>query len=232
MPSTNRSLFSSTARSANSSALPRWKRVLDLAAIVISSPAWLPVMIFISVWIKLVSKGPIFFKQERIGFRGQKFLILKFRSMEQHAETESHESHFASLVKSDGPMTKLDVKGDRRMISSGWLLRATGLDELPQLFNVLQGDMSLVGPRPCTEKELNSYETAQFERFAAFPGLTGYWQINGKNKTSFSRMIELDVFYARHACLRLDLAILLRTIPALLTQVRDTKSDRATPDKP
>ena len=206
--------------------IPTWKRTLDLAAIIISAPAWLTVMICISIWIRLVSPGPIFFTQERVGFRGKKFKILKFRSMKVHAETDSHEDHFARLVESDQPMTKLDAAGDRRLIFSGRLLRATGLDELPQLLNVLRGDMSLVGPRPCTEPELSSYRMEQLERFDACPGLTGHWQVNGKNNTTFNRMIELDVFYARHASLRLDLVILLKTIPALLAQVRETRSGR------
>lgn len=204
--------------------IPAWKRTLDLVAILISLPVWLPVMICISLWIKMVSTGPIFFTQERVGFRGKRFKILKFRSMKMHAETESHEVHFSQLVESDEPMTKLDLRGDERMIFSGRLIRATGLDELPQLFNVIQGDMSLVGPRPCTESELSKYRMEQLERFDACPGLTGHWQVNGKNNTSFSRMIELDIFYARHASLRLDVVILLKTLPALLAQVRETRN--------
>ena len=212
--------------------VPSWKRAFDIAAILISSPVWLTVMICIAVWIKVISRGPIFFKQDRVGFRGRRFMILKFRSMRTHAETDSHEEHFDRLVESDEPMTKLDAAGDHRMIFSGRLLRATGLDELPQLLNVLWGDMSLVGPRPCTEHELSKYQMEQLERFDACPGLTGYWQVNGKNHTSFSRMIELDVHYARHVSLRLDLVILLKTIPALLAQVRETRSSRLPQDKP
>ena len=211
-------------------AIPTWKRALDLGAITVFAPVWLTVMICISVWIKFVSPGPIFFTQERVGFRGKKFKILKFRSMKVHAETDSHEDHFTRLVESNQPMTKLDVAGDRRLIFSGRLLRATGLDELPQLLNVLRGEMSLVGPRPCTEPELSSYRMEQLERFDACPGLTGHWQVNGKNNTTFNRMIELDVFYARHASLRLDLVILLKTIPALLAQVRETRSGRQRQD--
>lgn len=214
----------------NDFSIPTWKRTLDVGAITIFAPVWLTLMICISVWIRLVSPGPIFFTQERVGFRGRKFKILKFRSMKMNAETDSHEDHFARLVESNQPMTKLDAAGDRRLIFSGRLLRATGLDELPQLLNVLRGDMSLVGPRPCTEPELSSYQMEQLERFDAWPGLTGHWQVNGKNNTTFNRMIELDVFYARHASLRLDLVILLKTIPALLAQVRETRSGRLRQD--
>ena len=216
----------------DSFSVPGWKRTFDLVAILISSPVWLPVMICISVWIKMVSPGPVFFKQLRIGFRGKRFMILKFRSMKPHAETDSHEEYFDHLVDSDVPMTKLDEAGDDRVIFSGGFLRATGLDELPQLFNVLSGDMSLVGPRPCTEHEVTKYKMEQLERFDAFPGLTGHWQVNGKNKTTFNQMIELDVFYARNASLRLDLRILFKTIPALLAQVRETRTARDTQEKP
>ena len=148
-----------------------------------------------------------------------------------NAGTDSHEDHFDRLVDSNGPMTKLDAKGDARVIFSGSFLRATGLDELPQLFNVLWGDMSLVGPRPCTEHEVSKYQMEQLERFDACPGLTGHWQVNGKNKTTFSRMIELDVFYARHTSPRLDLIILLKTIPAVLAQVRETRNGRDPQDQ-
>ena len=207
-------------------ALPQWKRVFDIVVIIAAAPVWFPMMIFISLWIKLVSPGPVFFRQQRVGLHGKKFMMLKFRSMKPHAETDNHENHFDHLVQNNQPMTKLDVAGDHRMISSGWILRATGLDELPQLFNVIRGNMSLVGPRPCTPRELANFQPAQLERFNATPGLTGYWQVNGKNKTTFNEMIDLDVFYARNLSLRLDLAIIRKTIPALLAQVSDSQKVR------
>ena len=205
---------------------PVWKRVLDVAAILLASPLWLSGILFISLWIKSVSPGPVFFTQERVGLGGRRFMMLKLRSMKVHAETDRHEEHFDRLVETDRPMTKLDAAGDRRMIFGGCFLRATGLDELPQIFNVLRGEMSLVGPRPCTVRELSKFQTWQMERFNACPGLTGAWQVNGKNKTSFSRMIELDIFYARHRSLRLDMAILWKTLPALFAQVRESKAVR------
>ena len=104
----------------------------------------------------------------------------------------------------------------------GRLLRATGLDELPQLLNVLRGDMSLVGPRPCVPYEAEKYLPWQQERFAAVPGLTGLWQVSGKNHTTFDEMIHFDIFYARNQSFRLDVTILLRTLPAVSTQVRET----------
>ena len=206
--------------------VPGWKRVLDLIAIFLTAPLWLPAMICISLWITAISRGPIFFVQERVGLGGRRFMMLKFRSMKVHAETGRHEDHFDRLVESDRPMTKLDVAGDGRMIFSGWILRQTGLDELPQIFNVLRGEMSLVGPRPCTGRELSKFQTWQLERFNACPGLTGHWQVNGKNKTTFSKMIELDIFYARNRSLRLDLEIILKTIPALFAQVRESQAVR------
>ena len=206
--------------------LPGWKRVLDLIAILLTAPLWLPAMICISLWITAISRGPIFFIQERVGLYGRPFMMLKFRSMKAHAETDRHEEHFNRLVESNCPMIKLDAAGDGRMIFCGWILRAAGLDELPQIFNVLRGEMSLVGPRPCTVRELPKFQEWQLERFNACPGLTGHWQVNGKNKTTFSRMIELDIFYAKNLSLWLDLAIILKTIPALFAQVRESQAVR------
>jgi lipopolysaccharide/colanic/teichoic acid biosynthesis glycosyltransferase len=120
-------------------------------------------------------------------------------------------------------MTKLDASGDRRIIIGGRILRAMGLDELPQIFNVLRREMSLVGPRPCTVNEFQCYKSWQQERLDALPGLTGYWQVNGKNKTTFSEMIDLDIYYARNVSLLLDLSILVKTVPAILGQVLESR---------
>ena len=199
--------------------IPRWKRTLDLCCIIMSAPIWMPIMICVAVWIRIVSPGPVFYRQQRVGMRGRRFMMLKFRSMKVNVATQSHENHFDHLVDADLPMTKLDAAGDTRLINGGWLLRATGLDELPQLFNVLLGEMSLVGPRPCTPHELHKYQQWQTERFQAAPGLTGYWQVNGKNNTTFSKMIELDIFYARNMSFFLDVGIVLKTPAALIAQV-------------
>ena len=200
--------------------MPGWKRTLDLALIALTYPIWLPLMLLIMAAIKISSPGPIFYRQERIGFRGRRFMIFKFRSMKVHAQTSWHEWHFERLMRDGAPMTKLDA-GDPRIIPWGRFLRATGLDELPQLFNVLRGEMSLVGPRPSTRIEFENYEEWQQERVNAPPGLTGYWQVNGKNRTTFQEMIELDLFYAKNISLRLDLWIMLMTPVALVTQVRE-----------
>jgi lipopolysaccharide/colanic/teichoic acid biosynthesis glycosyltransferase len=119
-------------------------------------------------------------------------------------------------------MTKLD-SGDPRIIAGGRILRALGLDELPQLFNVLRGDMSLVGPRPCTPYEFQRYKDWQQERVNALPGLTGYWQVKGKNKTTFTEMVQMDIWYTRNLSPWLDLAIMVRTLPAIAVQLLETR---------
>ena len=122
-------------------------------------------------------------------------------------------------------MTKLDA-GDPRIIPWGRFLRATGLDELPQIFNVLRGEMSLVGPRPCTRVEFERYEDWQQERASTLPGLTGYWQVNGKNKTTFQQMIEMDLFYAKNVSVGLDLWIMAKTPAALFGQTLELLQQR------
>src|SRR5258705_6629537 len=133
--------------------LPAWKRAVDLCAIVMSAPLAAPLLVLIALVIKMVSKGPIFFRQERIGYMGRPFVCFKFRTMRDGASPVVHQDYFRQLMESDEPMTKMDSKGDPRLIPLGSVLRATGLDEVPQLLNVLRGEMSLVGPRPCTPFE-------------------------------------------------------------------------------
>jgi len=203
--------------------IPSWKRILDVTCILLTSPLWLPVVLVIALWIKIVSPGPILFRQERVGYRGKRFMILKFRTMKSNVATAIHERHLEQLMQSDRPMTKLDASGDPRIIRGGRLLRATGLDELPQLCNVFRGEMSLVGPRPCTPKEFVRYQPWQQERVNAAPGLTGYWQVNGKNKTTFTEMINLDIFYSKNMSLVLDLTIMLKTIPAIIGQALEAR---------
>jgi len=203
---------------------PRWKRLMDIAFVLLASPFWLPLMIVIACCIKIVSPGCVFFYQERIGLNGRSFRLFKFRSMKVNVETSSHEKYCENLFQADRPMTKLDAAGDPRIIPLGKLLRASGLDELPQIFNVLRGEMSLVGPRPCTPTEFSRFEPSAQERFNALPGLTGYWQVNGKNKTTFKEMIAMDIHYAQSLSPGLDLSIILRTIPTLIGQVRELRA--------
>jgi exopolysaccharide production protein ExoY len=178
----------------------------------------------VALYIKCVSKGPILFKQERVGYRGQTFLCFKFRSMKQNADVTGHKNHTIHLIQSsDIPMMKLDAKGDSRLIPFGSLLRASGLDELPQLLNVLRGDMSLVGPRPCVPYEYEQYLPWQKQRFGVAPGLTGLWQVSGKNLTTFNEMINLDIYYGKHQSFWFDLKIIAKTIPALFELAYRTK---------
>lgn len=202
-------------------ALPKWKRLIDLLVVALLFPLWLPIMTLIALWVAITSPGPIFYRQPRIGFKGSRFMLIKFRTMKANAETHVHEAYLEHLIVSDRPMIKLDAT-DPRLILGGRFLRAIGLDELPQIFNVLKGEMSLVGPRPCTVTEFERYAPEQRARVNALPGLTGLWQVNGKNKTTFREMIEMDIFYSRNISLSLDLKIILRTVPAIIGQLSDS----------
>jgi lipopolysaccharide/colanic/teichoic acid biosynthesis glycosyltransferase len=202
--------------------LPAWKRGLDLLLIALTAPLWLPVMTLIAIWVGITSPGPIFYRQPRIGFRGRRFMIVKFRTMKVNADTTTHERYLEHLMVADCPMIKLDEQGDPRLIAGGKILRATGLDELPQIFNVLTGEMSLIGPRPCTVREFERFSPPHRERVNAYPGMTGWWQVNGKNQRTFREMIEMDIFYSRNISLSLDLKILVRTFPVIANQVRDS----------
>jgi exopolysaccharide production protein ExoY len=205
---------------------PRWKRVLDISLVVMALPLLIPLGLAIAAIIRLVSRGPIFFKQQRIGRGGEKFWCFKFRTMTTAANTVSHEGHLRHLIQSDSPMTKMDSHGDIRIIPFGVFIRALGLDELPQLINVFRGEMSIVGPRPCLPYEFELYLPWQRERCNATPGLTGLWQVSGKNKTTFSQMIRLDIEYSRRCNLWLDLGIIFKTIPVLLSQASNTRKKK------
>jgi exopolysaccharide production protein ExoY len=206
--------------------LPGWKRALDVGIILLALPLLLPLAIGIGILIRMVSSGPVLFKQQRVGYRRKPFMCLKFRTMFCGASTNSHQGHLQQLMDADVPMTKMDSKGDSRIIPFGRLLRASGLDELPQLINVLKGEMSVVGPRPCIPYEAEKYQPWQMERFNAVPGLTGLWQVSGKNRTTFTKMIQLDIEYARNKNFWLDLKIIFKTVPALLVQLWDTRMNK------
>jgi lipopolysaccharide/colanic/teichoic acid biosynthesis glycosyltransferase len=203
------------------SGVPRWKRVLDIAVIILTLPVLLLLAAATALTIRLASTGPILFRQERVGYLGRHFTCLKFRTMFAGAATISHEDHLQQLMSSAAPMTKLDARGDSRIIPFGRLIRSTGLAELPQMINVLRGEMSLVGPRPCLPFECQKYQAWQRERFKAVPGLTGLWQVSGKNRTTFDEMVNLDITYAKTKSLGLDVKIIFKTVPALLVQLTD-----------
>ena len=203
------------------SQLPFWKRVLDLSLIVVCAPILVLVGAVIALVVRTGSSGPVIFRQQRVGHKGALFTCYKFRTMHIGAEINSHRGHTAQLIKSETPMTKLDAGNDPRVIPFGKIIRATGLDELPQLVNVLKGEMSLVGPRPCIPYEYEMYETWQKRRFDAVPGLTGLWQVSGKNRTTFNQMINMDIEYSETSTLWLDVKIISKTIPALMVQCYD-----------
>jgi len=204
--------------------IPGWKSTLDIVCILVALPVWLPLILLLMLVTRLASPGPIFFRQKRVGCGGKHFLIWKFRTMKVSAETQTHERHLEELIRVNCPMTKLDAYGDPRLTPFGRILRASGLDELPQIFNVLCGEMSLVGPRPCTPNEFAHYQPWQRERVNGLPGLTGYWQVNGKNKTTFNEMIAMDLFYLRNLSLMLDLKIILKTCSVMAGQLFESRS--------
>jgi lipopolysaccharide/colanic/teichoic acid biosynthesis glycosyltransferase len=193
-------------------ATPLWKRVLDLLIIAALSPILLPIMAAIACHIKLTSKGPVLFCQRRLGFGGKHFTIFKFRTLKPETEycvTTNHRSYVAELVDSDQPAAKPDIS--RRLIRGGRFLRDASLDELPQLFNVLLGDMSVVGPRPDV-LEWDDYKAWQLRRFEVAPGITGLWQVSGKNRLTFEEMVRLDIRYAETRSFQLDMWILWKTL--------------------
>jgi len=210
--------------------VPWWKRALDVTLIVLAMPILVPISLFVAAIIKLVSPGPVFFQQERVGYRGRRFMCFKFRTMMVNADAAVHQEHLEDLMASNRPMSKLDGQ-DPRVIPGGIWLRALGLDELPQLINVFRGDMSLVGPRPCLNYEYEKYLPRHRGRCATLPGLTGLWQVNDKNNTTFEEMIDLDLKYVRTQSLGLDLGILLRTLPAVIGQTYQVRRKKREANK-
>jgi lipopolysaccharide/colanic/teichoic acid biosynthesis glycosyltransferase len=215
-----------SATGAEVSGLPLWKRVLDFGIILFLAPGLILLGGLVALVVKFGSPGPVLFRQRRVGYKGREFVCFKFRTMLVNSDTTAHRDHTRQLISTEAPMVKLDAHKDPRLAPLGTLLRATGLDELPQLLNVLRGDMSIVGPRPCIPYEYELYEPWQRRRFDAVPGLTGLWQVSGKNRTTFNQMINLDIEYGKRASLGLDLKIILKTLPALWVQCADTRAAR------
>lgn len=194
------------------------KRALDvcLAGAILMFTA--PLMAAIALAVKATSTGPVLFRQERIGLNGQPFVFLKFRSMRSASATTEHSDYTADWIlgktQPDGGVYKLTT--DPRITAVGKAIRSTSLDELPQLWNVIRGDMSLVGPRPPIEYEVQRYTEWHRKRLSVPPGMTGLWQVSGRNRLSFDDMVRLDIEYMEMWSLRRDLAILLKTIPAVV----------------
>jgi lipopolysaccharide/colanic/teichoic acid biosynthesis glycosyltransferase len=177
-----------------------------------------PLLLLIAMTIKRASPGPALFGQWRIGHKGVLFRCFKFRTMHLNVDTAVHENYFKTLIATDAPMRKLDDKKDARIFRAGSLLRSSSLDELPQLFNILKGEMSLIGPRPPTPSEYRDYLPWHRHRVDVLPGLTGLWQVSGKNKTTFTEMMRFDLRYVRNKSVGMDLGIIIKTFPLIIRQ--------------
>ena len=188
------------------------KRVLDAIFAALALVAALPVLLLTALYVRLESPGPVIFSQMRVGEHGRRFKIYKFRSMRQGAEEEL--AQLQGLNEASGPLFK--IKDDPRLTRAGRLLRRLSIDELPQLFNILIGEMSLVGPRPAPPHEVEQYELWHRQRLEVPQGLTGLWQVSGRSDLSFDEMCLLDIYYIENWSLGLDLIIMLRTIPRVL----------------
>jgi exopolysaccharide biosynthesis polyprenyl glycosylphosphotransferase len=188
------------------------KRVTDITFTLLVSPFVLAASALIALAIKLDSPGPILFTQERVGTNRRHFTMYKFRTMVVNAEEIKAE--LSQHNEADGPIFK--IRHDPRHTRVGRLLRRTSLDELPQLWNILRGEMSWVGPRPATPNEVSQYAPWHLRRLEAKPGLTGLWQVSGRSDTTFEEMVRLDIYYVEHWSLMMDLRIVLQTIPTVL----------------
>ncbi|MCU0405896.1 MAG: sugar transferase [Ignavibacteriaceae bacterium] len=194
------------------------KRVMDIFLSVVALIFIAPLMIFIAALIKLSSPGPIFFKQKRVGFYGREFEIYKFRSMKViEGEDEERKLQMLKFLKDKSGKIKTKVVNDSRITWIGKIIRKTSLDELPQLLNVIKGDMSLVGPRPCLPYEYEHYPEWQKRRVNVLPGCTGVWQVWGRSTTSYKDSVILDLYYINNMSPWFDLQLLFQTIPVLIT---------------
>jgi exopolysaccharide biosynthesis polyprenyl glycosylphosphotransferase len=190
-----------------------FKRTLDIVASLVATLILAPLFLLAGFLIKLTSRGPVFFIQERVGLNKKKFHLYKFRTMVADAEEQQQE--IEHLNEASGPVFKM--KNDPRITRVGKLLRKTSIDELPQLFNVLKGDMSLVGPRPLPVRDYQGFhQDWQRRRFSVRPGITCLWQINGRSSTPFEKWMELDMKYIDEWSLWMDFKILAKTIPVVL----------------
>jgi lipopolysaccharide/colanic/teichoic acid biosynthesis glycosyltransferase len=199
--------------------IPKWKRAMDIVASSFGLLILAPVFAALALCIKAVSPGPVFFTQRRVGLGGKPFTCLKFRTMHAGSDATAHQALTAQLVRGDRVMTKLDHRNDPRIIRGGAWIRKSSLDELPQLINILLGHMSLVGPRPCIPYEFERYCHCKRQRVCVTPGLTGLWQVSGKNGTTYDEMVQLDLRYSQNMTPLADVSILLKTVPTVLVQV-------------
>jgi lipopolysaccharide/colanic/teichoic acid biosynthesis glycosyltransferase len=199
---------------------------MDMMGAAIGLLIFSPFFVLIALYIKCVSPGSVFFRQERIGFGGKSFHLLKFRTMHQNVNTKEHEAYLSQLIRSElsgdhGDLPMFKKENPSQIIPFGKILRNTCLDEIPQLINVFRGEMSLIGPRPPIPYEVKEYLQWHNHRFDSLPGMTGLWQVSGKNNLSFREMIRLDIRYSNKISFLLDMKILLRTPQAIIMNIRD-----------
>jgi exopolysaccharide biosynthesis polyprenyl glycosylphosphotransferase len=187
------------------------KRALDIIASTLGLIILSPILLVVAILIKLESKGPAIFSQKRIGLNKKEFKMYKFRSMVQNAEELKEK--LAKENEMSGPMFKM--KNDPRVTKVGRFIRKTSIDELPQLINVLKGEMSLVGPRPSLPKEVSKFEPWMLRRLSVKPGLTCYWQVSGRNNIDFEDWMKLDLQYVNDRSFWLDLKLILKTATVL-----------------
>jgi lipopolysaccharide/colanic/teichoic acid biosynthesis glycosyltransferase len=197
------------------------KRSLDMIVAAILLVLVSPLLLGLAIAVRLTSRGPAFFRQERLGRGGQPFMMLKFRTMHIDTDDAVHRKYVTQLLTEDAPAAGgsgglYKLEADPRITPVGRWLRRTSLDELPQLVNVLRGEMSLVGPRPALAWEAELYRDCDHERFDVLPGITGLWQVSGRSRLSMRQALALDVEYVRRQSLWLDLVILAQTIPTVL----------------
>lgn len=201
------------------------KRVIDVFGSLIALVALAPILIATAISVKASTEGPIIFRQIRVGRGGRSFILYKFRSMRVDVDDEVHRAYVKKLIKDrcdvnqgDASKPLFKLRGDPRITGVGRFIRKTSIDELPQLYNVLRGDMSLVGPRPPLPYEVAHYSAWHLRRILeAQPGITGLWQVNGRSETSFDEMVRLDLQYLRQWSLGLDIKILIKTVIVVLT---------------
>ncbi len=195
------------------------KRTIDYVGTILIMIVALPIMGIVSLAIRLDSPGPIFFKQKRVGLNGVLFDLYKFRSMNHKADDTLHREHIAAYVSGQLDVhSGVKLKGDPRITRVGKFIRRFSIDELPQLFNVLRGEMSLVGPRPLPVYEVEKFNLWHSERLKFLPGMTGLWQVTARSQVSFDDQLRLDIRYIQNYSLWLDIKILLLTLPAVISK--------------
>jgi lipopolysaccharide/colanic/teichoic acid biosynthesis glycosyltransferase len=197
------------------------KRLADLLFTFVILPMVFPIMAFIALIVKLDSPGPAIFKQERVGKGGRRFRVYKFRTMQHNLDNSYHKAFMRAFVQGDVGQEEDENAvykpfTDSQVTRVGRILRKTSLDELPQLFNILKGEMSLVGPRPNVTWEVEAYKSWHIERLAVLPGITGLAQVNGRSAISFDAIVKYDIAYVRNQSLWLDLRILWRTFKSVM----------------